>query len=133
MMPYSEKRGRRTHTGGRRVRNHRDELTAVIEANGDDVFARKPVGSGPYKFVEHVTGSHIKLEAMPSHWRLGTPKYKKWQEQVMKFRNGVPPPYGAIWLTLYPNIMVEWYPHVLVVSTLVPRIPLCGKSSSASI
>ena len=33
------------------------------------------------------------------------------------------PPHGAIWLTLYPNIMVEWYPHVLVVSTLHPRGP----------
>jgi choline monooxygenase len=41
----------------------------------------------------------------------------------MKFRNGVVPPYGAIWLTLYPNIMVEWYPHVLVVSTLWPKGP----------
>ena len=30
------------------------------------------------------------------------------------------PPQGAVWLTYYPNIMVEWYPHVLVVSTLVP-------------
>src|SRR4029450_190681 len=32
-----------------------------LEANGDDVFARKPVGIGPYKLVEHVTGSPIKV------------------------------------------------------------------------
>ncbi|MDO8299821.1 aromatic ring-hydroxylating dioxygenase subunit alpha [Lacisediminimonas sp.] len=53
----------------------------------------------------------------------GSPKYRRWQEQVLKFRNGEAPPYGAIWLTLFPNIMVEWYPHVLVVSTLWPKGP----------
>ncbi len=53
----------------------------------------------------------------------GSAVYQKWQEQVLKFRGGTPPPYGAIWLTLYPNIMVEWYPHVLIVSTLWPDGP----------
>jgi choline monooxygenase len=51
----------------------------------------------------------------------GSETYRKWQQQVLQYRNGVEPPFGAIWLTLYPNIMVEWYPHVLIVSTLWPQ------------
>jgi choline monooxygenase len=50
----------------------------------------------------------------------GSPVYERWQNAVLNYRNGVPPPYGAIWLTLYPYVMVEWYPHVLTVSTLQP-------------
>jgi choline monooxygenase len=53
----------------------------------------------------------------------GSAVYARWHEQVLKFRQGEPPPHGAIWLTYYPNIMVEWYPHVLVISTLWPRGP----------
>lgn len=55
--------------------------------------------------------------------RPGTPRYKYWHEQVLRFNGGVAPAHGAIWLTIYPNIMVEWYPHVLVVSTLTPNGP----------
>ncbi len=50
----------------------------------------------------------------------GSPVYQKWHEQVLKYRAGSTPAHGAIWLTYYPNIMVEWYPHVLVVSTVWP-------------
>ncbi len=40
---------------------------------------------------------------------------------MLDYYRGEMPPHGAIWLIYYPNIMVEWYPHVLVVSTLIPR------------
>jgi phenylpropionate dioxygenase-like ring-hydroxylating dioxygenase large terminal subunit len=55
--------------------------------------------------------------------RPGTPVYQRWHEVLLRYNEGRKPPHGAIWLTYYPNIMVEWYPHVLVVSTIVPRGP----------
>ncbi len=51
----------------------------------------------------------------------GSPTYRKWHEAVQALYGDQPPPHGAIWLTYYPNVMVEWYPHVLVVSSLIPR------------
>jgi phenylpropionate dioxygenase-like ring-hydroxylating dioxygenase large terminal subunit len=51
----------------------------------------------------------------------GSKTYAKWHDAVLKYYGGEVPPHGAVWLTYYPNIMVEWYPHVLVVSTLVPK------------
>ncbi|AYQ42872.1 (2Fe-2S)-binding protein [Burkholderia aenigmatica] len=53
----------------------------------------------------------------------GSATYQKWHEQVLKFRNGVPPEFGAIWMVYYPGLMIEWYPHVLVVSWLIPQGP----------
>jgi len=29
-------------------------------------------------------------------------------------------PFGAIWFTYYPGLMIEWYPDVLVISTIQP-------------
>ena len=55
--------------------------------------------------------------------RAGSPVYQRWQEALLKYRDNKPPKYGAIWLTYYPNVMVEWYPHVLTVSTLHPIGP----------
>jgi choline monooxygenase len=53
----------------------------------------------------------------------GSETYKTWHEVLLKYRNGQLPERGAIWLTYYPHIMVEWYPHVLTVSTLHPISP----------
>ncbi len=71
-------------------------------------------------------GAHHSVQTVGVHRSLskpGTPIYKRWHEQVMQFSGGQPPRHGAIWLTYYPNVMVEWYPHVLVVSTLHPKGP----------
>lgn len=59
--------------------------------------------------------------------KAGSDVYRRWHDAVLNFRNGrydnVVPDHGAIWLTYYPNLMIEWYPHVLVVSTLYPNGP----------
>lgn len=55
--------------------------------------------------------------------KFGSPKYQHWQELSLKFRQGKVPEYGAVWLTLYPNIMVEWYHDALLVSTAWPLGP----------
>lgn len=54
----------------------------------------------------------------------GSPAYKRWHDQVLKYGEGKIPAHGAIWLVYYPNIMIEWYPHVLVISFIVPTGPL---------
>jgi choline monooxygenase len=61
--------------------------------------------------------------------RPGSSVYQRWHDQVLRYGkggadgDGAEPEHGAIWLTYFPNIMVEWYPHSLVVSTLIPRGP----------
>jgi choline monooxygenase len=53
----------------------------------------------------------------------GSDVYRKWHDEVLRYQDGRMPKHGAVWLTLYPNVMVEWYPNVLVVSTLFPKGP----------
>ena len=50
----------------------------------------------------------------------GSDVYKKWKEVLLKYRGGKMPERGAIWLTYYPHITLEWYPHVLTISTMHP-------------
>ena len=53
----------------------------------------------------------------------GSSIYKKWREVLLNYRGGEKPKQGAVWLTYYPTMMVEWYPHVLVVSNMYPLGP----------
>ena len=52
--------------------------------------------------------------------RPGSAIYRRWHDQVLRYSDGQPV-HGAIWLTYFPSIMIEWYPHALVVSTLIAR------------
>jgi ABC-type transport system substrate-binding protein len=46
-----------------------------IETNGWDYFKEHPIGSGPWKYVEFISGDHITMEANSDHWR--TPPHFK--------------------------------------------------------
>jgi phenylpropionate dioxygenase-like ring-hydroxylating dioxygenase large terminal subunit len=71
-------------------------------------------------------GAHHSVQTVGVHQalsRAGSAVYQRWQAALLKYRNGQAPTRGAVWLTYYPTVMVEWYPHVLVVSTLFPQGP----------
>ncbi|WP_396435192.1 aromatic ring-hydroxylating dioxygenase subunit alpha [Limnohabitans sp.] len=74
-----------------------------------------------WEFKEHYSVQTVGVSA--GFGQPGSDAYKTWHEVLLKYRNGQLPERGAIWLTYYPHIMVEWYPHVLTVSTLHPISP----------
>ncbi len=48
---------------------------------GVDGFQQKPIGTGPFEFVEWVKGDHITYKANPNYWMPGLPKV-----QTLTFR-----------------------------------------------
>jgi len=53
----------------------------------------------------------------------GSDVYKRWHKQLMDYRSGAEPDFGAVWVTYFPTHMIELYPHVVVLSTLHPVSP----------
>jgi len=54
-------------------------------------------------------GPRHSVQTVGVHQALGKPGsdvYQRWHDAVLQFRNGEPPPHGAIWLTYYPTTMV---------------------------
>jgi peptide/nickel transport system substrate-binding protein len=47
-----------------------------LEGAGDEGAERHPVGTGPWKFAEHVRGDRIVYEAVENHWR-AVPHFKR--------------------------------------------------------
>ncbi len=99
-----------------------------------------------YIEIYHVEPFHPGLTSLidcdgfgPDNWELGdnwqnqrlqpgdlssakTDAYLDYQKLIVDYRGG-PPKFGALWLALYPNVMVEWYPESLIVSHVVPLAP----------
>jgi peptide/nickel transport system substrate-binding protein len=48
---------------------------AYVESVGPEEANINPVGSGPYKLIEHKVGNYLKYEAVEDHWRV-VPEYK---------------------------------------------------------
>ncbi|MSP98064.1 MAG: aromatic ring-hydroxylating dioxygenase subunit alpha [Betaproteobacteria bacterium] len=72
------------------------------------------------------SGAHYSLQIVGPKDRLGrpgTPVYKRWHEACLAYLGERKPKYGALWLTYFPGLTLEWYPDVLVVSRVVPRSP----------
>lgn len=55
--------------------------------------------------------------------KTGSALYTKYRDALLKYTGGAMPKYGTLWSILYPNVMLEWYPRCLAVSTLIPRSP----------
>jgi choline monooxygenase len=71
-----------------------------------------------WEFNEHYSVQTVGLS--PQTGKAGSPTYQRWQDALHQYCSTEPSKQGAIWLTYYPHIMVEWYPHVLTISTLHP-------------
>jgi choline monooxygenase len=71
-----------------------------------------------WQFKKHYSVQTVGLAH--ARGRAGSPVYQRWQDALQAYSGQQQPRQGAIWLTYYPHIMIEWYPHVLTVSTLHP-------------
>ncbi|MEY2952167.1 MAG: hypothetical protein RLZZ401_254 [Pseudomonadota bacterium] len=82
-----------------------------------------------WEFKQHYSVQTVGLQQGVANrlGHAGSPAYRRWQDALQTYRRehhaGTPPAHGAVWLTYYPHVMVEWYPHVLTVSTLHPVGP----------
>jgi choline monooxygenase len=71
-------------------------------------------------------GEQYSVQRMPAKAGLarpGTPVYERWHELCLRHLEGRTPRHAALWMTYYPNVMLEWYPNVLVVSHVLARSP----------
>ena len=90
-----------------------------------------PFHPGLRKFVDPAVyrwefGSRWSVQEMGIYQELtkaGSPAYGKYTEALLRYTNGKLPKFGTVWSCYYPNVMLEWYPVCIVVSSVLPHGP----------
>jgi choline monooxygenase len=75
-------------------------------------------GDLEWQFGEWYSAQRVGITSL---LRSGSANYQRWQQALREHPASATANQGALWLTYFPNVMVEWYPHVLVVSSLIPQ------------
>lgn len=84
---------------------------------------RRWVDSGNYEWGFGERWSYQTLGIRDGLASQVSPNYQRYRDAILAYSGGRLPKYGTVWSILYPNVMLEWYPQALVVSTLIPRSP----------
>jgi phenylpropionate dioxygenase-like ring-hydroxylating dioxygenase large terminal subunit len=84
--------------------------------NPDDIRSPSQVVFGERFFMEKVT----------ARWPFGAAGsaiFDEYQRLLLDVEGGKSPAFGAIWLTYFPNTLIEWYPHANIITTYDPLSP----------
>lgn len=87
-------------------------LTSLIDCHG----------FGPDNWELGDNWQNQRLQPGPDLSSSKSEAYLEYQRLIVEHRGGAPK-FGALWLALYPNVMVEWYPESLIVSHIQPLAP----------
>lgn len=71
-------------------------------------------------------GSRFYSEVVNPRWPLGNPgshHFDEYQQLLVDVYEGQTPPYGAVWLALFPSTLIEFYPHAHIVTNYDPLGP----------
>lgn len=97
-------------------------VEVYLDLNHDPYHQRTFIQMVDWNRMEWEFGDAYSVQVIPWKARAGagiSEKYRRLRELTAAYYTG-DPAHGALWMTIYPNVMVEWYPMMLVVSTVYP-------------
>lgn len=102
---------------------HLLEQTTDINSDG---YNAKPVGIGPFRYVEWTRGERVAMEANPNYFR-GTPKLQRIEYHIIPSRDTVALQMQTGEIDLWPNAARAYYPRLRAIKSLrVVRQPSYG-------